>query len=93
MNKTKDPNSYLLFLSGEARLKLELLAKVRGVSLDKLVKTELERLASGITVEELALELATKPDPAKRTTKRRKAKTSTTKRKSTKRPYRKPSPK
>ena len=63
MSESKDPLFIHLnsMIDNDTRMKLQLLATVRGVKLDKLVREQLMRMAEEITVEDLCLEVETAP--------------------------------
>ena len=80
---SKDPLFIHLssMIDNDTRMKLTLLATVRGVRLDALVREQLKRLANEMTVEDLCLEVETAPEPIKKAIKNRKAKRKYRKRK------------
>lgn len=67
MSESKDPllASLSSMIDNDTRMKLQLLATVRGVRLDVLVREQLGRMADEITVEDLCLEVETAPPLAK----------------------------
>tara|TARA_Y100001963_G_C6724202_1_gene420626 strand:+ start:620 stop:1015 length:396 start_codon:yes stop_codon:yes gene_type:complete len=70
---SKDPLFIHLnsMIDNDTRMKLNLLATVRGVRLDALVREQLKRVANEMTVEDLCLEVETAPEPVKRAARKR----------------------